>query len=263
MERNFIYRLLIVMAVIISVSVIVLIFSFVISKSDNNFLTYLYNLPYSLKGAVDNIISVIAITIALYNYRVILNFIRRSIKATDKQIISKWYVSRHIKKNNKIDVLTDVWHIRRSISGKYEVYMYNYENDYVKKGELVYNERDRFNILLIGSDHKQQSLVCFQTNIPKKSDTRLLGLGVGDDSQYFLTTRVYLASRVKFPIEYINAVLLDASKSMLYCANETPMVQLPPHLISEVLGRHPIPDLGTQTKEDISFLRKFLRKGNT
>ncbi len=200
------------------------------------------------RGIVENIASAILVSVVALNYRAILRFLQRRLKPTDGQIVGTWFVSRFIKKNTQLSVLTEEWIIVRSLGGRYVVRMHFDAKVYMTFSGLVqYNERDRLNILINGVDHHQQSLVCFQTNIPRADDSRMLGLGVGDDSNYFLTTRVYLASRVRYGDDYVSDILNEASAAVLTGTGAGPMLQLTPDVIAATLGKHPLPATGAST----------------
>ena len=195
-----------------------------------------------LKALIDHILLVTIFGVAAFNYKRISIFVQKYIKPTDAQTTGKWYVSRYVKKNGTLEIITEKWLIKRNITRSsycvttHEKAIYGWNTS----GELIYNERDRFNILLNGSDHKQQSLICFQSNIPRNANSRILGIGVGDDSQYVLSARVYFASRIRLPDEHVQSVIDDAT-AKLSAPNNNQMFQLPTNVISEVLGRHPIP----------------------
>jgi hypothetical protein len=199
----------------------------------------------------DHVLAYVLIGFAVVNYHAILRFVSRTIRPTDAQIVGKWYVARYFKKNNSCQVINEEWYIRRDWSSRYNVKIRDFWKGDWKYGRLAYNERDRFNILLIGANHQQQSLVCFQTNIAQGHDTRVLGLGVGDDSQYILSARVYLASRSKLPGAYIRKIIDDATAQFQARNGNCPLLQLPTDVISKVFDDNPLPDL-TESETDKS-----------
>jgi hypothetical protein len=162
-----------------------------------------------------------------------------------------------MKKHDKVSLLTNRWRISRGIITRgfnYKMVVRDGKKTPVYSataGSLVYNERDRFNILIAGNDHRQQSLVCFQSSIRNADDTRLLGIGAGDDHQYVLSVRIYMASRELYPDEYIKGILDDASEKLRTYGGDCKLLQLPPHIISEILANHPVPQPITEPESNL------------
>jgi hypothetical protein len=192
------------------------------------------------QGILDHIAAVVLLSLISFNYRAILRFLRESLKPTDGQIVGNWFVSRFIVKHGAHSILTERWKIARGLSSRYIVIMYQDAKKYMNfSGIVAYNERDRLNLLISGLDHHQQSLVCFETNIPRSDDSRMLGLGVGDDYNYFLTTRIYFASRTQYSNAYIEHILLEATSALRSDHSATPLLRLNPEVIANVLGKYP------------------------
>lgn len=130
------------------------------------------------------------------NSRAIIGLLRRTLQRTDEQITKQWYIHRWSMKHGRLEWVVNVWNIRRSLlTRKYLVSQYDGSTDTEIRGEIVYKERDRLNMQITGINHRQQSLIAFQTTIPAHGDKRMLGIGVGDSADYLLTCRIYLASR--------------------------------------------------------------------
>lgn len=199
-----------------------------------------HQLPDAVFG---NVVSAILIAIALLNYRGIIQFIRRRIKPTDGQIIGTWYVSRYLKKNTDVSILTEKWRIVRDLSSRYRVIMCD-EHAGKYGGIVEYNERERLNINITGVDHNQHGFVSFQLTIPRIDDSRMFGLGVGEDANYFLSARIYLASRIRYEDAYVRQLLDEAHGVLLSTGTACPLIQLPPERITAVLGAHSPPVSG-------------------
>jgi hypothetical protein len=165
------------------------------------------------------------------------------VRPTDAQVIGDWHVSRYLKKNNKTEIITERWCIRRAWSSQYEVKIYDWDGNWKSSGRVMYNERDRLNILLYGANHRQQSLICFQMNIPEHNDSRILGLGVGDDNQYVLSTRVYLASRTVLDDVCIEKIINAATDKLRTTAKNGRLFQLSTGIISKVFDDNPLPNI--------------------
>lgn len=207
-----------------------------------------FNIDAIIADLIDHEITYVLIALAALNYRGLLRFVRRTIKPTDAQIAGDWYVSRYVKKNNLSEIITERWRIQRDWYSKYNIKTFAFWNgSWTVEGQLVYNERDRFNILLNGTNHKQQSLICFQASIPRDHDTRLLGLGVGDDSQYVLSARVYFASRDRLPDDYIKKVVDEATAQFHASDKSNPLLQLPTEIISNVFEKHRLPEISEES----------------
>lgn len=200
------------------------------------------DLTHLMKAYLDKVILAAITAVFIANYRAVIGFVRRTTRPTDEQVIGRWYVYRYARKNDESTMLADEWNISRTLASRYKVTISGHQRyyGYHTHGELVYHERDRFNILLRGRDHQQQSLICFQANIPRSDDSRTLGLGVGDDAQYVLSARVYLASRRRFVDSYAAKLIDDATAKLRTLDTECPLLQLPVTVISGVLA-HPIP----------------------
>lgn len=182
-------------------------------------------------------------------YRLIVGLLRHAIEVTDEQIIGRWYVYRYGQKHHIQYWIKGEWNITRSrLRGTYKVAQTRHNSGVRIDGEVVYKERDRLNILLTGINHKQQSLVSFQTTIPSNYDRRMLGVGVGDDADYFLGSRVYLASRVSLSDELARAIIDDATGALRACGNG--LLQLPMTKIAEIFSRYPVPESEMQSGED-------------
>ena len=209
-------------------------------------------------GAVEDVIAAAAVAFFLFNIRSVLDFLRLSLARTDALIIGDWHVYCYTKTQGEVMLLRDLWTIGRTLSRQYAVSIMSLNKDrkLAHEGSLVCNERDRFSILLEGADHKEQSLVCFVPRIPAGRDSRTLGLGVGDDADYFLSARVYLASRRDLPEEGVRAVLDDASRSIRNGSQEQ-LIQLSPSLISEIMLRNPMPPDLLKTEEEASPWRRL------
>lgn len=177
------------------------------------------------------------------NYQAVLRFVRRTLARTDELIVGKWFVYRYTKTLGKPRLLTDTWTIRRNIASQYQYDAYiaplgRHRRRY--KGRIISNERDRFSILFEGFDHKELSVISFLPRIPVDGDSRTLGLGVGDDADYVLSARIYLASRIELPEEHAKAVLDDAS-SAIKSGSKDQLIQLPSDTALEILGMNPLP----------------------
>jgi hypothetical protein len=243
MRENRFYRGFIVAITMLIVSGALLSLGYLFSENARNFADYIDNLDDSIRDVAVHIGSVVLITAMIWNYHFILRFIRKSIKPTDTQIIGLWYVSRYFKKNSTLRVSTSQWLISRNINGEYDVKIKSTASENGGKvARVVYNERDRLNILITGRDHNQQSLVCFQPTLPSEPDSRILGLGLGDDDQYVLSCRIYFASRILLPAAYIEEVLKDATETLRGYEINSPLIQLPSHIMTEILSRNPLPE---------------------
>lgn len=200
-----------------------------------------YVQPY-YEGMVSHILAGFAVAFVLFNYNAVLAFVRRSLTSTDALVIGPWYVYRYTKTLGKPMLLKDLWTVRRNFSRRYVVDIIPYRNTRrnAYKGRVIYNERDRFDILLEGTDHKEQSLICFKTRIPTSGDTRMLGLAVGDDADYVLSSRIYMASRKDLPLEYVHAVLDDATEAMKTDSKDQ-LIQLTTKLSLEAFARNTLP----------------------
>jgi hypothetical protein len=201
------------------------------------------NLDSTATSIINYAINYALLGFALINYRAILSFVRQTVKRTDAQIVGDWHVSRYIKKNNKSEIFTERWRIGRDWrTSRYTVQIYeDWKGDWKSSGRVMYNERDRLNILLDGTNHHQQSSVCFQVNIPRHNDSRILGLGVGDDSQYVLSARVYLAARKRLDDARIRKVIDGATNKLRTDGANGPLFQLPVDIISKVFEDNPLP----------------------
>jgi len=205
------------------------------SKIESAFLSILYN-----------IIAAFALWIIGINLNAIGAFLRRSIIPTDNLIIGKWYVYRFTVTHGSPELISDEWQIRRNLSRRYVVDVQPikaFRHNRKSVGELIYNERDRFSILYKGRQHKEQSLICFTPRIPLYDDSRILGLGVGDDADYVLSCRPYLACRERLDDDHAKEILVDAVDT-IRSNTSTPLVQFPAHLMHDVLNRHPLPNAG-------------------
>ena len=196
---------------------------------------------------VRGVVILAAVRFLAFDFRAICQLLRSSIEATDAQIIGKWYVYRYGNKHGTLSLmgLDEAWKIRRTLTRTYAVRIDMPPNEVKITGKIVYKERDRLNILMTGIDHKQQSLISFPLTIPFLKgddgtyDSRLLGIGVGDDSDYVLSTRVYLASKVKLPKDYAESVI-EAATSYLRTSQGN-LLQMPASAISEIFKSKPLP----------------------
>lgn len=253
MERGTVIRLaLVILALAIVASVITAICSTSIgnelimhfSSWSREYVEPLYG------GITEHIIAAFGLAFISFQYRSILSFLRRSIQSTDELIIGTWNIYRYTKSQGEIVLLTDVWTIRRNLSRKYAVSMRSSAKNKISAymGWIIYNERDRFSVLLEGFNHKEQSLISFSPRIPVSGDTRTLGLGLGDDADYILSSRIYLASRTALPHEHVKEILNDASACIR--KGDEQLIQLPSHVISEIFVRHPLPKIQEPDQQD-------------
>lgn len=205
------------------------------------------------------IVSAVALW-AAFSLRTIFRFVRRLVQRTDELIAGRWYVYRYTRAGGEYVWLHDEWRIIRSLSRRYVVRMSPAVRETSRRssGEVLYNERDRLNILYNGFDHKEQSLISFSPRIPVMGDSRMLGLGVGDDGDYVLSTRVYLASRRPLPEEHAKAVIEEAGRSIAG-HDLGKVLQLPSSVILSVLAKHPMPKLAADADTRSGLLR-FLPK---
>jgi hypothetical protein len=207
----------------------------------------------SIAAIVTGVISSAVFTLLILNFRIVGSFVRQTIEPADHQITGDWYVSRYLKENNKSEVCTDKWYIGRGWSGGYNVKIPYADDDgwdWELSGRILYNERDRLNILLDGANHRQQSLISFQMNIPRTNDTRILGLGVGDDCQYVLSTRVYLASRHRLDDNHIKKVIDNATDKLRTNGANSPLSQLPTDIISTVFQDNFPPEISEASNNE-------------
>jgi hypothetical protein len=199
-----------------------------------------------IHGTVIGLIAGAISGIVTFNFRVIRKLLRPSIEKIDSQIIGKWHVYRYGSKRGVLSLLglNEVWEIRRTPVRTYSVRIDTPPNEVKITGRIVYKERDRLNILLTGIDHKQQSLISFPLTILSLNDdgtydSRLLGIGVGDDSDHVLTSRVYFASKSKLPEDYVKVVIGAATS---YLRNgQSNLLQMPASAISEIFKSNPLP----------------------
>jgi hypothetical protein len=197
-------------------------------------------------GIVKGVVILAAVRLIVFNFRAIRQLLRSGVEETDAQIIGKWYVYRYGKKHGTLSLmgLNDEWHIRRTLGRTYAVRIDRPPNTIKITGRVVYKERDRLNILVTGSDHKQQSLISFHLTIPTIKedgayDSRLLGISVGDDSDYVLSARVYFACKAKLPKAYVESVI-EAATDYLRTGQGT-LLQMPASAISEIFKSNPLP----------------------
>ncbi len=190
--------------------------------------------------AISHLLALAFVAFVGSQFRAISNLLKRVTENTDEQIVGKWYIYRYGNKYCSQYWMASEWDIFRSITtGRYLIAQQRGTQQITVRGEIVYKERDRFNVLLTGRNHKQQSLVSFQLTIPSNRDPRMIGLGVGDDADYQLSTRVYLASRVPVPRDLAAAVIDDATSLLRSCKSD--LLQLPITAIAEIFFRHPLP----------------------
>jgi hypothetical protein len=196
---------------------------------------------------VKQLIILAILGVVTINFRATRQLLRRGIEKTDAQIIGKWHVYRYGSKHGVLSLLglNEVWEIRRAITRNYAVRIYTPRNEVRTTGRVVYKERDRLNILMTGIDHKQQSLISFPLTIPFHNDddgtddSRLLGIGVGDDSDHVLTSRVYIASKVKLPEYHVKSVIGAATNYLRI--GQSNLLQMPANAISEIFKSNPLP----------------------
>jgi hypothetical protein len=215
-----------------------------------------YLTPEHLSKISDQILTslivLLIIAILTYQFRAVRRLLRLSLERTDEQIVGDWYIYRAGKKNGNLKLLglDEKWRIRRTFAGVYNVRIVMSDKGNEITGTVMYKERDRLNILLTGVNHKQQSLVSFQLSIPSSTtdashsedtlvDSRMLGIGVGDDSDYVLTARVYLASKSRLPKDHVET-LLDAATKQLR-SNEGRLLQLSSTEITRIFKDSPMP----------------------
>jgi hypothetical protein len=193
-------------------------------------------------GVFDAVAGATFVAFVATNYRAILKFARRCIKSTHSHIVRKWYVYRYLKKNNDFIFRGETWEIYRALDRRYKVKIQDETLGHTRKaGSVLYTERGRLTIELMGSDHDQESTVAFFCTIPTDGDTRMLGIGIGDDSQLTLSTRVYLACGDKLDEDYARAILDEASGRLRSDEPVSPLMQLSTPLVSDVLSNHPLP----------------------
>jgi hypothetical protein len=196
-------------------------------------------------NVVDNIIATVVVSFIVLNYRAIWRFLRRTVRPTDQQIVGEWWVYRFVKKYGRTRLAVDRWIIERDLYSNYNVRMERLRGEAATysttRGRLVYNERDRFNILVTGINHQQQSLVSFESSIPRDKESGILGLGLGDDAEYNLSLRVYLAYRYEIPEQHARDVLEYASELLNTANEDAKFVQLTRHMVSRVFEKYPPP----------------------
>jgi hypothetical protein len=176
-----------------------------------------------------------------FQFRAISNLLRRVTERTDEQIVGKWYVYRYGNKHGTEYWMSAEWEIFRSLTtGTYLIAQSRGQRHITIHGQVICKERDRFNILITGLNHKQQSFVSLQLTIPSNHDPRMLGVGVGDDADYQLSARVYLVSRIPVDEELAKAIIDDGTGTLR--ASQNKLLQLPITTIGEVFRRHPIPE---------------------
>jgi len=200
---------------------------------------------------VAEIIAAIATAIFIFNINAVGRFLRRSIAPTDELIIGPWNVYRYTKSQGKNELLYDVWTIRRNFARQYVVVIEtkNSRRNQTYVGTLEYNERDRFSVKLTGVNHKQQSFISFSPRISINDDTRTIGFGVGDDADYVLSARIYVASREPLHDSHVEKLIDDVTKTIA-SGTDGKLIQLSSHNITEVLLRHPWPETKTSGKQD-------------
>jgi hypothetical protein len=172
------------------------------------------------------------------NSRAIIGLLRRTLQRTDKQITDQWHIYRWSMKHGRLEWVHSVWNIRRSLlTRKYVISQYGGPANTKIRGGVVYNERDRLNMEITGINHKQRSLIAFQTTIPAHGDKRMLGIGVGDSADYILTCRIYLGSRAEIQDDVAKALVSAATNKLRQAP--TDLLQLSIVDIAEVFKTPP------------------------
>jgi hypothetical protein len=196
---------------------------------------------------ISGFLSTALIALLVANYRWIQHLVNRLTNPEDAYITGKWYIYRYSKKDGIVRKLVTEWKIGRDLFDRYRIYnsktkdIYDEktrDNDAKLSGSVVYNERDRLNILVTGANHKQQTLMCFQMNIPVNKKTRVLGVGVGDDADYVLGSRIYLASRAEINESAFS--IIDEATSHMKQGDK--LLQLPPCDIISIFEKYPPPE---------------------
>lgn len=196
-------------------------------------------------GLIINWTSAIFAFLFVTNVRAVVLFFKRTIDKKDNLIVGDWYIYRYTISRGKPTLILDTWTIRRTPFSKtyvVDVMASTGSNRPSKSlGKLVYNERDRFSILFEGVDHKEQSLISFSPRIPVSIDTRILGLGLGDDADYMLSARPYLACRTQLSIETAEKILGDAIEALRHEV-ERPTVRFSPEVMDKIFLSNPMPN---------------------
>jgi hypothetical protein len=155
----------------------------------------------------------IGATITL-NYKIIVGLYLRVTSQQDTFLLGDWHVYRYSRRSGSLLLLADKWTIKRTIFNKFALTTSSTQYpEYKLKGAAVFMERRRLDLDIIGTTHRQHSFVSFRVGIPaQRADLKMLGIGIGEDFDQILCSRIYLASAIPMDEKEAMAVLDDASR---------------------------------------------------